>query len=72
MRGVYKWFEYDGNPTTVHPHIRGVYASKVQQNVVHRRSIPTHVGFMYVTRELMSYSTGPSPRTWGLLLTQFL
>lgn len=34
-----------GIPTTVHPHIRGVYASKFQQNVVHRRFIPTCVGF---------------------------
>ena len=43
-----------GIPTTVHPHIRGVYASKVQQNVVHRRFIPTCVGFTWTMRRTFS------------------
>ena len=73
-------------PGTVHPHVRGVYASSTSTASSHsgpsprawglrrevfqgegsRRSIPTCVGFTLSCQLQASRKFGPSPRAWGL------
>ena len=55
-----------GSPSSVHPHIRGVYDLIYQLLHVLQRSIPTYVGFTAGEVVTDIYFDGPSPHTWGL------
>ena len=50
---------------TVHPHVRGADANRMQVREALMRFIPTCVGLMSSTVEKLKNMSGSSPRAWG-------